>query len=61
MGHGLRRLGKMADGAFSEGTVFSLPAQEFYRIVRLIGGGNGMGTIVAGGAANPFVTGGIPV
>ena len=52
MGHRLGRLGEMADGAFSEGTVFPLPAQEFDCVIGLIGGGNGMGTIVAGRAAN---------
>ena len=61
MRHGALRLGEMADGAFTEGAVFPLPAQEFDGVVGLIGGGNGMGTVVAARAANPFVTGGIPV
>lgn len=61
MRHGARRLGEMADGAFTEGTVFPLPAQEFDRVIPLNSGGNGMGTIVASRAANPFMTGGMPV
>lgn len=61
MRHRLRRLGEMTGGAFTEGTVFPLPAQEFDGVIGLNGGGNGMGTIVAGRAANPFMTGGIPV
>ena len=61
MRHGLRRLGEMADGAFAEGPVFPLPAQEFDRVIGLIGGGNGMGTVMASRAANPFMTGGLPV
>jgi len=51
----------MADGAFAQGTVFPLPAQKFDGVVGLIGGGNGMGTVVAARAANPFMAGGIPV
>ena len=61
MGHGARRLGEMADGAFTEGTVFPLPAHEFDGVIRLNGGGNSMRTIVAGRAANPFMAGGMPV
>ena len=52
MGHRLRRLGEMADGAFAQMAVFPLPAEEFESVIGLNGGGNGVGTIVAGRAAN---------
>jgi len=61
MRHGSCRLGEMADGAFAKGPVFPLPAQEFDGVIGLIGAGNGMGTVMASRATDPFMTGGLPV